>query len=107
MMSIRKGDMVVVIAGKEKGKTGKVLELDRKKQRVLVERLNMVKRHQRPTQVQKQGGVIEKEAAIHISNVMLYDEKAGKGSRVGWKVLTDGKKVRISRRSGEVVDATK
>ncbi len=106
-MNIRKGDMVIVIAGREKGKTGKVLELNEKKQSVRVERLNMVKRHQRPTQTQKQGGIVEKEAAIHISNVMLYDEKTGKGTRIGWKVLADGKKVRVSRRSGEVVDATK
>lgn len=106
-MAIKKGDMIVVIAGKEKGKTGKVLEVNRKEERVLVERLNMVKRHQRPTQAQKQGGIIEKEAPIHISNVMLYDEKVGKGTRVGYKTLDDGKKVRISRKTGELIGAGK
>ena len=106
-MSIKKGDTVVVITGKEKGKTGKVIELSHERQRVLVERLNMVKRHQRPTQTQKQGGIIEKEASIHISNVLLYDEKAGKGTRVGHKVLKDGTKVRISRRTGETLGAGK
>lgn len=106
-MSIKKGDTVIVITGKEKGKTGKVIELSHERQRVLVERLNMVKRHQRPTQTQKQGGVIEKEAPLHISNVMLYDEKAGKGTRVGHKMLKDGTKVRVSRRTGETLGAGK
>lgn len=106
-MAIRKGDNVIVITGKEKGKTGKVLEVNQNGNKVLIERLNMVKRHHKPSQVYKQGGIIEKEAPIHISNVMLYDEKAAKGTRVGTKVLDDGKKIRISRKTGEELDSGK
>lgn len=101
-MKIHKGDMVKVITGKEKGKTGKVIEVDLKDNRVLVERINFVKRHQRPTQKYRQGGIVEKEASLTISNVMYYDEKSGRATRIGFKV-TDGKKVRVSRRSGEVL----
>lgn len=96
--------MVQVIAGKEKGKTGKVLEVDREAGRVLVERINFVKRHQKPTQRYRQGGIIEKEAPLHISNVMYYEEKTGKPTRIGSKEL-DGKRVRVSKRSGEVLVA--
>lgn len=105
-MKIRKNDMVEVITGKDKGKTGRVLEVDRERQRVLVERINFVKRHQRPTQRYRQGGIIEKEAFIHVSNVMLYEEKTGKATRVGTKVI-EGKRVRVSKRSGEVLVSTK
>jgi large subunit ribosomal protein L24 len=104
-MHLRKGDTVVVITGKEKGKTGKVLKIEPDKQRIWVERINMVKRHQKPTQTQKQGGIVEKESPLNISNVMLYDEKAGKGTRVSIKVLEDGKKARVSRRTGEMIGA--
>ena len=105
-MSIRKGDVVMVIAGKEKGKTGKVFRIDRPEQRVWVEKLNMVKRHQRPTGKQRQGGIVEKEASLHISNVMYYDEKSAKPTRLGMKVLNkEGKKIRVARKSGEAVDA--
>jgi len=103
-MNIRKGDMVMIISGKEKGKTGKVLLVDQKKDKVLVERLNFVKRHQKPSQKYRQGGIIEKEAPIHISNVMYYDEKMTKATRIGHKRLDDGKKVRFSKKSGEVID---
>ena len=103
-MKIRKNDMVKVLTGRDRGKTGRVIEVDLKKQRVLVERVNFVKRHQKPTQKYRQGGIIEKEAPVHISNVMLYEEKAGKATRVGAKMV-DGKKVRVSRRSGEVLAA--
>jgi large subunit ribosomal protein L24 len=103
-MSIRKGDMVMVITGKEKGKTGKVLLVDRDKQKVLIEKINFVKRHQKPTQKIRQGGIIEKEAPLHISNVMYYDEKTAKPTRLGHKVLDDGKKVRFAKRSGEVIE---
>jgi large subunit ribosomal protein L24 len=105
MMRIRKGDTVQVITGREKGKTGKVIEIV--KDRVMVQGLNMVKRHQKPTQTQRQGGIVEKESSFHVSNVMLYDEKAAKGARVGTKVLEDGRKVRVSRRTGEVIEAGK
>lgn len=104
---MRKNDTVVVITGKEKGKTGKVLRTEPAKNRVWVERINMVKKHQKPTQAQRQGGIVEKESPLHISNVMLYDEKAGKGTRIAFKKLDDGKKVRVSRRSGEVIEASK
>lgn len=103
-MKIRKGDMVKVIAGREKGKTGKVLEVDRQAQRVLIERVNFIKRHQKPTQRYRQGGIIEKEAPLHISNVMVYEEKTGKATRIGSKLL-EGKRVRVSKRSGEVLVA--
>jgi large subunit ribosomal protein L24 len=103
-MSIRKGDTVKVITGKEKGKIGKVFRVDSEKGRVWIEKLNMVKRHQRPNQQYKQGGVIEKEAAVNISNVMYYDEKVAKVTRLGSKYIKD-KKVRVSKRSGEVIEA--
>jgi large subunit ribosomal protein L24 len=103
-MSIRKGDMVMVITGKEKGKTGKVLVVNREKDTVLIERVNFVKRHQKPTQKMRQGGIVEKEAAMNISNVMYYDEKLSKPTRIGHKVLDDGTKVRFSKRSGEVIE---
>ena len=101
-MKLRKNDMVKVISGKDKGKTGRILEIDLKNQKVLVERVNFVKRHQKPTQRYRQGGIIEKEAPLHISNVMYFEEKAGKATRIGSKVV-DGKKIRVSKRSGEVI----
>ncbi len=103
-MSIKKGDMVKVITGKEKGKVAKVLRVDREKNRVMLERVNMVKRHQKPTQQYRQGGIIEKEAYLNISNVMFYDEKSAKPTRIGHKVVK-GVKVRVSKKSGEVIEA--
>ncbi|MBN1282401.1 MAG: 50S ribosomal protein L24 [Proteobacteria bacterium] len=105
-MKIRKGDMVKVTTGREKGKTGRVMRLDPRKSLVWVEHLNMVKRHQKPTQSHKQGGIVEKEAPLAVSNVMYYDEKAGRASRVGYKTVK-GEKFRISKRSGEVIAAAK
>ena len=105
-MKIRKGDMVKVIVGRERGKTGRVLQVDSKNQRVWVEKINFVKRHQRPSQRYRQGGIIEKEAPLHISNVMYYDEKVGSQTRIGSKVL-EGKRVRVSKKSGEVLGAGK
>ncbi len=105
-MKIRKGDMVMVIAGREKGKTGRVVRVDRAKDRVWVEKLNFVKRHQRPTQQQRQGGIIEKEAPLHVSNIMYYDEKAAKRSRIGMQ--RDGKrKLRIAKATGEEIAGAK
>ena len=101
-MKIRKGDTVMVMAGKEKGKTGKVVRIDKAKGRVWVEKLNFVKRHQRPTQTQRQGGIIEKEAPLSVSNVMYYDEKSAKPSRIGYR-FTKGKKERFAKRSGEAL----
>lgn len=105
-MKIRKGDVVKVIAGKDRGKTGRVLSVDQKDGRVLVEKINLVKRHQRPTQKYRQGGIIEKEAPIHVSNVMYFDQGAGKATRIGLKFIKD-KKVRVSKCSGEVLEAAK
>ena len=101
---VRKGDTVLVVAGKERGKKGKVLRVIPEKGRVVVERINMIKKHQKPTQKIRQGGIIEREGAIHLSNVMLVDPGSDKPTRVGMKALSDGKKVRVARRSGEMLD---
>jgi len=100
---IRKGDKVVVITGKEKGKTGEVLSVLRDEARVLVQGVNIVKRHTRPSAANP-GGIIDKEAPLHISNVAHLDPKSGKPTRVGFKLLDGGRKVRIARRSGEPID---
>jgi large subunit ribosomal protein L24 len=100
---VRKGDSVVAISGREKGREGTILRVFTKENRVLVQGLNMVKRHQRPSP-QHPGGIIEKEAPIHVSNVALIDPQSRKPTRVGYKVLGDGRKVRVARRSGEVID---
>jgi large subunit ribosomal protein L24 len=103
---IKTDDDVIIISGKDRGKTGKVLRVDPKKQRVFVEGLNIVKRHQRPTQTasgQQAGGVIEREGPIHVSNVMLIDPKDGKPTRVG-NEIADGKRLRIAKRSGARLD---
>jgi large subunit ribosomal protein L24 len=101
---IKKGDKVIAIAGKDKGRTGEVLRVERKEERVLVQGLNMVKHHQRPTQVSP-GGIMEKEASLHISNVALIDPKGSEPTRVGYKVIEGGRKVRVARRSGEMIDS--
>jgi large subunit ribosomal protein L24 len=103
---IRSEDEVIVIGGKDRGKRGKVLRVDPKKERVFVEGLNMIKRHQRPQQTaggQTAGGVIEREGPIHVSNVMLIDPKDNKPTRVGIE-LVDGKRVRVAKRSGQRLD---
>ena len=102
-LKIRKGDHVVVIAGKDKDKNGEVLKVMPKENRVLVQGVNMVKRHQRQTP-QQDGGIMNREAPLHISNVALEDPKDGKPTRVGFKTLKDGRKVRFARRSGEEID---
>jgi len=102
-MKIRKGDRVEVIAGDDKGKIGRVLTVDEAKQRVVVEKINFVKRHTKARRQGMQSGIIEREAPLHLSNVMLYDEKAGRGTRVGMRVLPDGTRERISRASGETI----
>jgi len=101
---IKKGDKVVAITGKDKGKTGEVLRVLRKEERVLVQGLNMVKRHQRPTQASP-GGIMDKEAPVHISNVALIDPKGNEPTRVGYKVIEGERKVRVARRSGEMIDS--
>ena len=103
---IKSGDEVIVIGGKDRGKRGKVLRVEPKKDRLYVEGLNMIKRHQRPTQTaagQQAGGVIEREGPIHISNVMLVDPKDGKPTRVGIEI-EDGKRLRVAKRSGARLD---
>ena len=102
-MNVKKGDTVYVVAGKEKGKTGKVLKVLREKNQALVEKLNIVKRHQKPTQATPTGGIVEKEAPIHISNLMIYDDKEKKPTRVGRKTLSTGERVRFSKVSGEEI----
>ncbi len=104
-LSIRKDDIVEVRVGKDKGKRGRVLRVFPGENRVVVEKVSMVKRHTRPDQKQK-GGIIEKEARIHLSNVLLVCPKTGQPSRVGWKVLEDGRKVRYLKKSGEMLDET-
>lgn len=101
---VRKGDTVVVVAGKERGKRGRVLRVIPDKNRVVIERINMIKKHQRPTQKLRQGGIIEREAPFHLSNVMLLDPRNDKPTRVGVRQLADGTKARIARKSGEIID---
>jgi len=101
---LKKGDRVKVVAGKEKGKTGKILKVVADKDKVVVEKLNFVKRHQKPDAKGK-GGIVEKEGPIHISNVMLLCNKCEMGVRVGHKVLEDGKKVRVCTKCHEILDA--
>ena len=100
---IKKGDKVIVIAGRDKGRTGEVIEMRRDDGRVLVRGINMVKRHQRHT-AQQEGGIISKEAPIHLSNVAIADPKDDKPTRVGFKFQPDGKKIRYAKRSGAEID---
>ncbi|GAA0304443.1 large subunit ribosomal protein L24 [Gracilibacillus halotolerans] len=102
-MHVKKGDKVQVIAGKDKGKQGNILAVFPKKDRVLVEGINMVKKHAKPSQENPQGGILNQEASIHVSNVMPIDPKSGEPTRVGYEVR-DGKKVRIAKKSGEALD---
>lgn len=101
-MRIKSGDTVVVISGKDKGKKGKVMQVMPKAEKVLVEGVNVVTKHQKPSKDHPQGGLIKQEAAIHNSNVMPYDSKAGKGVRVSFKEV-NGKKVRVSKKTGEQI----
>jgi large subunit ribosomal protein L24 len=103
MQRIRKGDNVIVVSGRDKGKKGNVLRVLPADERVLVQGINVVKRHMRPS-ARQTGGIVEKEAPIHLSNVALVDPQSGKATRVGFRTLDDGRKVRVARRSGEVID---
>ena len=103
-MHIKKGDTVIVISGKDRGKKGKVLQVNKKTERVIVEGVNMVTKHQKPTQKVQQGGIIHQEAAVHVSNVMIYDTKVKAGTRVKHQILENGKKVRVSVKSGETIE---
>ena len=102
-LKVKKGDRVIVVTGKDKGKTGDILRVLSKENRVLVQGVNMVQRHTRQTQT-TQGGIIAKEAPIDISNVAHVDPKDNKATKVGFKTLEDGRKVRFAKRSGEVID---
>ena len=101
---IRKDDEVIVLTGRDKGKRGAVLRVVTKTDRVLVEGVNVTKRHVKPTQAEPQGGIVEREAPIHISNVALVDPESDRPTRVRYKNLEDGRKVRVAARSGEVID---
>lgn len=105
-IKIRKGDTVMVVAGDDKGKTGRVLSVDAEKQRVVVEKVNFVKRHTKARGQGQKSGILEKEAPLAISNVLLYDAKAGKGVRIGMRRTKEGKRERISRATGEAVGKT-
>jgi large subunit ribosomal protein L24 len=100
---IRKGDKVVVLTGRDKGRSGEVIEVRPSESRALVRGVNMVKRHQKQTP-QREGGIISKEAPIHLSNIAVADPKSGKPTRVGFKIMNDGRKVRVAKRSGVEID---
>lgn len=102
-LKVKKGDEVVVIAGKDKGKKGAILKVIPDERRVIVAGVNKIKRHTKPGR-DGNGGIIEKEASLHVSNVMLADKKSGKPTRVGYKLLNDGTKVRVAKRSGETIN---
>ncbi|WP_066640476.1 50S ribosomal protein L24 [Desulfolucanica intricata] len=102
-LNVRSGDTVLVITGKNAGKRGKVISVLPKKSRVIVEGVNIVKRHQKPTQAMPQGGIVEKEAPIHSSNVMVVCGKCSSPTRIGKRILEDGKKVRVCKKCGEVI----
>lgn len=103
MQRIKKGDQVVVLTGKDKGRTGEVVKMMPKDDRAIVGGINMIKRHQRQT-ANTEAGIISREAPIHLSNLALADPKDGKPSRIGFKTLEDGRKVRFAKRSGDVID---
>ncbi len=103
-MRIKKGDIVIVTAGAEKGKRGKVIEAIPSEGRVLIEKVNIIKRHQRPTQQQRQGGIIEREGKLSASNVQIFCSKCDRAVKMGVKKLKDGKKVRICRKCGDMLD---
>ena len=103
MATIKKDDNVIVLTGRDKGKKGKVIKVFPKEDRALVQGVNVVKRHQRQTQ-KEQGGIVTKEAPIHLSNIAHVDPKSGKPTRIGFKTMADGSKVRFAKKSGEVID---
>jgi large subunit ribosomal protein L24 len=104
MAHVRRGDLVAVVAGKERGKRGKVLRVLADRGRVLVEKVNMIKKHQRPTQKLRQGGIIEREGPLALSNVLLVCTRCDRPARTGIKALADGRKVRVCKRCGEPID---
>jgi large subunit ribosomal protein L24 len=103
-MKIRKGDTVKVISGNARGKTGKVLKVFPETDRLIVEGINLIKRHSRPTPKNRKGGIIEKEGPISASNVIYYDSRSSTVARLGHRILVDGKKVRINKKTGEIIE---
>jgi len=103
-LHIKRGDTVTVVSGKERGKRGKVLRLLPERGRVIVEKVNMIKKHQRPTQKLRQGGIIEREGSLDLSNVMVICPKCDRPTRTGVQLLTEGKKVRVCKRCSEIID---
>jgi large subunit ribosomal protein L24 len=103
-LHVRRGDTVAVISGKERGKRGKVLRVLPERGRIIVEKVNMIKKHQRPTQKLRQGGIIEREGSLELSNVMVVCVKCDRPARTGIRQLAEGKKVRVCKRCGEMVD---
>ncbi|HTA77341.1 MAG TPA: 50S ribosomal protein L24 [bacterium] len=106
-MHVHREDTVVVLVGKDRGKKGRVLKIINKTEKVLVEKINMVKRHTRPSQELPQGGIVEKEAAIHVSNLQVVCLKCGKPTRISHKILSSGKKTRACKKCGEILDKEK
>ena len=102
-LHVKKGDTVVVIAGDNLGSKGRILEIDRKEERAIVEGVNLIRKHTKPNTKYPQGGIIEREAPVHISNLMLIDPKTGKPTRTGRRLNADGKLVRYSKKSGEEI----
>jgi large subunit ribosomal protein L24 len=102
---VKKKDLVTVVAGKEKGKSGRILSVLPKKDRIIVEKVNMIKRHTRPNAKQRQGGIVEREGPIHISNVMLVCTKCNKPTRLASRVLDEGKRVRVCKKCGEIIQS--
>ncbi|MGD9158162.1 MAG: 50S ribosomal protein L24 [Desulfobacteraceae bacterium] len=100
---IKKNDKVIILSGKEQGKIGNVLKVDIEKERVIVEKVNVVKRHSKPSAANAQGGIIEKEAPIHISNLMIICNKCAEPTRIGKRILDDGSKVRVCKKCGEII----
>jgi len=103
-MKIRKGDTVKVLTGNDRGKMGKVLKVFPDEHRIIIEGVNMIKKHSRPTQKNRKGGIIEKEGSINASNVIYFDPRSNTVARIGHRVLTDGKKVRINKKTGEIIE---
>jgi len=103
-LHVKRGDLVAVIAGAERGKRGKVLRVLPERRRVIVEKVNMIKKHQRPTQKLRQGGIIEREGSLNLGNVMVVCAKCDRPTRTGVKMLAEGKKVRACKRCGEMID---
>jgi large subunit ribosomal protein L24 len=105
MMKIKKGDTVEVVAGKDSGKKGRVLVVDRDRERLVIEGVNMIKRHTRPNpQKNVKGGIVEREAPIHVSNVMVLSPDSGQRSKIGYRILDDGRKVRVAKVDGAILD---